>query len=30
MGRGSSYRRGRGGARGMLVQKLGRGITIEM
>jgi len=30
MGKGSPYRRGGGGVRGMLAQKLGRGIIIEM
>jgi len=30
MGRGSQYRRGGGGVRVMLAQKLGRGIAIEM
>jgi len=30
MGRGSPYRRGWGGVRGMLAWKLGRGIIIKM
>jgi len=30
MGRGSPYRKGEGGVRGMLTRKPGKGITIEM